>query len=72
MKTKTHRICAGEYEVAEVGNSLNPARVRVTRIGRDSWIAAACWDAFLYTDFLPTKALAVINADLMIREYRSA
>lgn len=70
-RTRVTRVCAGEYEVTELGNTIRPRRVRVTRVDGEGWVAAAAWDQLLYTDYLPTKRDAVHNARLMIEEGRS-
>lgn len=72
LKTKTTRICAGEYEVRPVSDFRPHRKVSVSRVHYPGdgayWIAAAAWDPHRYTDPLPTKRDAVFNANAMLND----
>ena len=63
IANKTKRICAGEYERTD---GVNVVRVFFHELCA-GWMAAAEWDSMVYTDILPTKKQAIVQADEMLR-----
>lgn len=65
MFTYNIRLSEGNYEMRCNKNS----RVNICYFPHlKGWIAAAMWDKYLYTDPMPTKKEAVIQAKIMIEE----
>lgn len=64
LQMKTSRVCAGEYTRTYAGRSVRVFYHATCR----GWMAAAEWDAGLYTDILGTKKDAIRNANHMLVE----
>lgn len=70
-RTKTIKICAGEYEVRPLPLRNGNRAVSISRVeywDGPAWIAAPKWDARRCTDPLPTKRDAVRNAVAMLAD----
>lgn len=64
VEPKSARISAGEYSLS---NGCRAVRVTKVRLSDGKWwIAAADWDAGIYSDPLPTKREAMIIAREML------
>jgi hypothetical protein len=69
LKARTKREGFGSYTVTACGLMVTISSFsRREGAAFDGWIARAEWDSFLYTDPLPTKRAAVVNAIAMIGE----